>query len=85
MFEVVTPAKVKRKDREVPSFSAFITFLDANAGHWCKVHSYTNAHSGNQQAYRANKKWGDNGYTFTSRKEEGKVSLYGKKTVGILD
>lgn len=85
MFEVVTPAVIKRRDRDVPSFLAFIKFLDANPGHWGMFYTYTNCHSGNQQAYRANKKYNDKGYTFTSRKVNGLVSLYGKKNVGILD
>lgn len=85
MFEIVTPAVIKRSDRNVPSFSAFLKFLDSNPGHWCMFYTYANCYSGNQQAYRANKKYKDKGYTFTSRKVNGLVSVYGKKNLEILD
>ena len=80
MFEVKDPPhQHTNADNMPPKLKHFFVFLVANEGQWCKYHAYVNKQSGWQRAMTANRKYGALGYQFTSRTEDGKAVVYGRK------
>lgn len=80
MFEVKDPPHQHTNAGDMPpKLKHFFVFLAANEGQWCKYHAYVNKQSGWQRAMTANRKYGALGYQFTSRTEDDKAVVYGRK------